>query len=112
MSNINKKWKLTDELRNEYKPVVEEFINKLESRVIDYDSDDEIEFLELDLSDTKLNPSTLEELLEELGYKKSDAWDNGWQWDFWATFTKSKCNNIRMSATGYTFTLSLSEIEE
>jgi hypothetical protein len=92
---------LTNDVKGIYAPIVQEFIKKLEAN--------EEENPKLNLSDTKLNPYTLIELLEELGYSKEDQDENGWQMDFWITMTKQGCKSLCIGGTGITFELNLSE---
>ena len=60
---MTNRWQLTDDVKQKYLPAVQEFIDKLESE--EYDESPEI-----DLSDTELNPYTLQKLLESLGYNE------------------------------------------
>lgn len=93
------KYKLTDELRNKFKPIVENFIEEVEKHP---EEEKEINF-----TDTGINPSQLEELLEELGYEVSFSDDNGWQLDFWIHLEKENYNELIISGTGMTFELKL-----
>lgn len=101
------RWELTDEVRNEYKPIVESFLKDVEDNNLDISN----ELLEKDFSDTKLNPYTLGKILEELGYECVNRDDNGWELDFWIDYHKDRCKNIQVSGTGITFELNLSECE-
>ena len=101
------RWKLTEELKNEYLPVIKNFINKLES----IDPEESRNYLKKDFSDTKLNPSKLKELLEILGYEETDMDTNGWEWDFWITMSKEGYKDISINGCGMTFELLLSETE-
>jgi len=116
------RWKLTKEMREKWRPVVEEWLGKLEKltekEVRDLEENATTEELEarfkMDLSDTEMNPSRVAELLKELGYEDDETEDNGWQWDFWWTYKKegvsfpSGCEALKISGTGATFELVLS----
>lgn len=93
------KWQLTDEVKVKFMPIVQNYINKIEA--------EEFEGEELILTDTELNPYMLWKLLEELGYKKTEFEDNGWQMDFWITFTKQGFQTLTIAGTGITFELNL-----
>lgn len=69
---------LNDEVREKFKPQVEEFISLLE--------EEKIEELDLDLTFKGISPMQLKELLEELGYEDMDLDTNGWEHDFWWYF--------------------------
>lgn len=100
------RWTLTDEVKAKYTPIVEEFIKEVEN------SDPEADFLEKDFSDTELNPYTLWQLMESLGYKQGYLDTNGWEMDFWIPFTKENCKPLVVSGCGITFTLTLAETDE
>lgn len=91
------RWALTEEARNEYKPIVEAHIQNIEEDVADgknaWDS-------YLDLTDTKLNPFTLGTILEELEYSCTNQDNNGWQLDFWITYEKSGSSILKVCGTG------------
>lgn len=101
------RWQLKKEVKEKFTPIIEEFIHQVET--IDPLSDTPL--LEIDLSDTELNPYTLETLLEGLGYEKTDHDSNGWQYDFWVTMQKDGCKSLSVNGTGATFELKLSEKE-
>lgn len=98
-----------NDVKEKYLPIVKEHINKIENYQLEemdrYD-------VELDLSDTELNPYTLGELLEELDYEKVDVDRNGWEMDFWIKYKKSGCLPIQVRGTGITFELFLSGISK
>ncbi|MUG45507.1 hypothetical protein [Paenibacillus woosongensis] len=99
------RYTLTEKIREKYTPIVQEFIQKLE----DSNPKDTDILLEVDFSDTELNPYTLGELLEELGYERGDQQENGWQLNFWIPYTKQGCKAIQVDGTGITFELKLME---
>lgn len=102
------RWRLSEEVKAKYTPIVQEFIDQVEA----VDPETATDYLVKDLSDTELNPSTLSELLDGMGYKKGDMQTNGWQYDFWITFEKNGCRPLSVSGCGYTFELKLTEKEE
>lgn len=93
------KYELTDEVKEKFIPIVQDYINKVEA--------EDFEGSELRLTDTELNPYTLWKLLEELGYEKTEFDDNGWQMDFWIEFTKEGFQTLTIAGTGITFELTL-----
>ena len=102
------RWKLTEEIKNAIKPLIREWLDKVES----VECADEIA---LDLSGMNINPSQLEELMEEFGYEKDDMERNGWEMDFWIYMNRtddkhldSGCEKIVISGCGMTFSLMLS----
>ena len=101
------RWTLTEEKRKKYEPFVQDFINRLEA----VDLETATNLLEQDFSDTELNPATLTDILEGLGYEVDDRDDNGWELDFWITMFKSGYRPIRIQGCGMTFELMLSEME-
>lgn len=102
------RWTLTDEVKEKCLPIIQGFIDKLEAM----NPDEQEELLEIDVSDTGLNPHTLQELLESLGYEKTNYDDNGWQMDFWITMEKSGFKPLSIDGTGIIFELFLREKEE
>jgi hypothetical protein len=103
------RWNLSKEVSDEWKVKVEEHIKKIQECDLEEENPYDVE---LDLSGTSLNPSTLKYLLESLGWNEDD-WDtNGWEWDFWAYYSKSGCKRICMSGCGMTFSLYLRGEEE
>jgi len=101
------RWQLTDEVKEKFTPIVKEFINQVET--IDRLSDTPL--LTIDLSDTELNPYTLENLIKVLGYENTDHDSNGWQYDFWITMRKDGCKTLSIEGTGAIFELKLTEKE-
>ena len=120
---------MTEEVWQEYSPVVIQFIADLEAQTEakqqqDDDSDGEgsrgfggfgggyVEPIQLDLSNTKVNPYTLWKMLERLGYKKVDFQSNGWEFDFWIYFKKDGCKPLLVWGTGITFNLWLTKSDQ
>ena len=108
------RWNLSKEVHDKYYPIVKEFLAKLEGYSLE-----ELETLnqsnfKLDLSDTTLNPSTLKDLLEKLGYEEDEMDTNGWQMDFWIDMNRtdnktfpSGCEKLQIIGTGMTFELAI-----
>lgn len=108
------RWTLTDELRDKFEPVLNEYFDKIENF-----SDEEVEKinyeeLTIDFSDKGINPWQLKTLLEEFGYEEVELDNNGWQLDFWISMTRrdskrfnSTCENIVIEGCGMTFELKL-----
>ena len=71
-------WNLTDEVRNKFKPIVENYISLLESEELNDEHRKGIE-----LTNQGISPMQLKKLLEELGYEDVGYDSNGWQHDFW-----------------------------
>lgn len=108
------RWLLTDEIRDNIKPLLTEYFNKVEN--ITYEQMEEMtnEELGIDLSDKGINPYQLVSLLKEFGYEKEDQDDNGWELDFWVymkrmdgKFFDSGCENLVVSGCGMTFELKI-----
>ena len=103
----SKSFTITEEVWEEYSPIVLKFIRDLEAGTVCTDNfDDEPQ---LDLSNTKVNPYTLWKMLERLGYKKVKFRSNGWEFDFWIEFSKEECKPLLVWGTGITFNLWLTE---
>lgn len=103
------RYQLNEKVKELYLPIIKEHINKIENLNLE----EEIPYdVELDLSDSPLNPYTLWEMLEELGYERVDQDKNGWQMDFWIYFKKENCENLVVRGCGITFELILSGEEK
>lgn len=102
---VKHRWSLSDEVGKMYEKMIEKFIIAIES------STPEDKLLEIDLSNTELNPYTLQALLEGLGYEVTERDNNGWQLDFWINMEKPNFKNLSINGTGITFELKLSELE-
>ena len=108
------RWTLTNELRNEFKPKIQEFLNKMENL-----TDEQIEQMPnedfmISFSDTKLNPYVLEQILKEMGYEQESFDKNGWEMDFWTRMRRkdgktfpSMCELLCIQGCGMTFELNL-----
>jgi len=94
-------WALTDEVKERFTPIIQEFIDKIET--MDYVDEES----GLNLSDTELNGYTLWKLLEDLGYEQTELDHNGWQMDFWIRFEKEGFKTLSVDGTGITFELAL-----
>ncbi|MNS42020.1 hypothetical protein D3C71_1502710 [compost metagenome] len=105
---MTNRWALTEEVKQKYIPVVEQFISELES----INPEDANGLLEINLSDTELSPYTLVKLLEGMGYKERSRDDNGWQFDYWITMSKKGFKTLSVNGTAIIFELKLSEKEE
>lgn len=57
-----------------------------------------------------LAPNLAVEYLETLGYEKGEMETNGWQVDFWVSFTKDGATTLEFSGDWYYGTQSLQEI--
>ena len=104
------RWKLTKEVKNKYKPIIEEFLNKIDNMTDEEIENSDDNIFSMELSDTELRPYTLQELMKEFGYGDSEFDDNGWQLDFWITMNRSRgklTDNICIGGCGMTFELNL-----
>jgi hypothetical protein len=108
------RWILSDEVKEKYKPIIQQWLNKMEKLTKDeIDKMDNKEFC-IELSDTELRPYTLLELMHELKYGEDEFDDNGWELDFWINIVKkgkyypSGCEKLCIHGCGMTFELNLS----
>lgn len=102
------RWELSEDVKEKHTLVVQEFINQVELNKPQNDSD----LLEINLSDTELNPFTLQKLLESLGYQETDHHNEGWQLEYRITMQKDGFKSLDINGSGITFELKLSEKEE
>lgn len=108
------RWELSKEVKEEYKPIIKDFLKKMEKLTNDEIGNMEKENFTLHLSDTKLRPHTLLELMREFGYGDEEFDSNGWELDFWIRIKKegksypSTCENLCIHGCGMTFELNLS----
>ena len=110
------RWTLTDDVKEEYYEVVENFLNKLESLTTEQIENMDNDEFTIDLSDTKLRPYTLLELMREFGFGDAEFDDNGWELDYWIRISREGSNNNTTSSmyihgTGMTFELNLTSAE-
>ena len=99
-------WSLTDAQRKDIKPLVEEFLNRIEllEDLENFDENNDC----LDLTFKGIGPYQLTELLTELEYEKSSFDTNGWQYDFWQYMVnKNKANTYRVCICGCGITFEL-----
>ena len=61
----------------------------------------------VELASTCLNLCNCEDALEELGYEREYNETNGWDMDFWWTFTAAGLPDIVVSGCGYTADLAI-----
>ena len=108
------RWDLTDELREKFKPLLTEYLDKVENLTAEQVEKMSNKELSLDLSDKGINPYQLQKLLEELGYEEDSFDRNGWQLDFWINMKRkdgrhfeSYCENLVIAGCGITFELKL-----
>ncbi len=80
-----------------------------ESEEDEQEEEEDEEDLQLDLSNTKMNPYRLWKMLERLGYKKTNFQQNGWEFDFWIYFEKPGSRKLMVWGTGITFNLWLTK---
>ena len=60
---------------------------------------------------TGLNPCKIDDLLEELGYTRGDIDENGWEGEFWITYTKPNCYPLTLYYEAWDFDIKL-RVEE
>ena len=108
------RWDLTDEHRNQFKPVLEEYLHILEFLTPQKLARVSYEDITLDLSDTGINPYQLKILMEELGCEEDEQDQNGWQMDFWIYMNRtdrktfpSGSQRMVIAGCGITFDLCL-----
>ena len=99
-------WNLTDELREKFKPIVEDYIALIESNEVNNEHRQGI-----NLTNQGINPIQLKELLEQLGYEDDGYDSNGWQHDFWWNMSNSNykkyAKNLCICGCGMVFSLVL-----
>lgn len=110
------RWKLAKDVKEKYKPIVQEFLTKMENIKSEEIEDMNGDEFTLELSDTKLNPNTLLELMREFGYGNEEFDNNGWELDYWINIRKSgrydsTSERLCIHGCGMTFELSLSVSE-
>ena len=108
------RWTLTDEIRTKFKPILQQYFNKVENLTVKQIENMSNEELGIDLSDMGINPSQLVDLLEEFGYEETNRNDNGWELDFWIYMKRkdekcfdSTCEHLVVAGCGMTFELKI-----
>lgn len=81
------RWDLTDEIRNGIGVKIKDWLDNVELYYDNLASEKSME--ELDLTDYEINPYQLCKFLEELGFKRYDSDDNGWEMDYWIYFRRN-----------------------
>lgn len=107
------RWRLSEDIKEKYKPIIQEFLTKMENLTYDEIENMDNEEFCLKLSDTELSPYTLLELMREFEYENEEFKDNGWELNFWITISKntsypSTCEELCIHGCGMTFELNLS----
>ena len=105
------RYDIDKEVRNKYVTIIGKFFNEVDSKTTeDIESMKDDSFV-LPLSDTELNPYTLQKILElDFGFGDSDMDTNGWEMDFWIYLyrkTEGLTNKVCIQGTGITFELNL-----
>ena len=88
---------LKNETKEKYIPIITEHIKKIEDN-----TEESFYDIELDLTDSELNPYTLCKLLEDLGYMKTEIDNNGWDMNYWIYFEKQNYSMLLIRGTGIT----------
>ena len=105
------RYDIDKKVRNKYVAIIGKFLNE-----VDLKTTKNIEYMEdnsfvLPLSDTELNPYTLQKILElDFGFEYDDMDTNGWEMDFWIDLhrdTEGLTKRVCISGEGITFTLNL-----
>lgn len=92
-------WTLSNEIREKNEPMIKRFIEEVERTNKE---------MEINLSDSGLNPMTLIDLLEDYGYSKEDIIDtNGWEVDFWVKMVHETKPTLSIRGTAMIFELYL-----
>lgn len=107
-------WKLTDEQKEKFIPIIKAYFEKVENLAADQISYEKRTELGIDFTGQGINPAQLEELVESFGYEEADIDRNGWEMDFWITMKRtdgkkfpSKCETLVIKGCGMTFELKL-----
>lgn len=99
-------WFLTDEQRKKFKPLVEDYIARLEAGKFP-----NVNEVYLELTFQGISPRQLVYLLEELGYIEDHHDHNGWEYDFWIymnnTAKKKYAKRLCISGCGMAFSMCL-----
>ena len=105
------RWEVTKEVEDKYVDIIGKFLNEVDSKTPeDIEAMKDDSFV-LPLSDTELNPYTLQKILElDFGFEYDDMDTNGWEMDFWIDLhrdTEGLTKRVCISGEGITFTLNL-----
>ena len=105
------RWEVTKEVEDKYVGIIGKFLNEVDSKTPeDIEAAKDGSFV-LPLSDTELNPFTLQKILERnFGFEEDCRDDNGWQMDFWIDLhrdTEGLTKRVCISGEGITFALDL-----
>ena len=103
--------KVTKEVEDKYIDIIGKFLNEVDSKTAkDIEAMEDDSFV-LPLSDTELNPFTLQKILEQnFGFEQDNRDDNGWEMDFWIDLhrdTDGLTKRVCISGEGITFALNL-----
>lgn len=89
------RWEATQEQREKFIPILQEFINK----ALKTPNTKEC----IDFYNQGVSPYQLKSILEDdLGFEDSGFDSNGWEFDFWITMSKDG-TNFMIAGTGMTF---------
>lgn len=109
------KWEVSDELKTKIIPALKSYFDYVESLTDEDMEDVTSDDLDLDLTDTGINPYQLREVLKsDFGYEYEDMDRNGWEMDFWIYMNRkdgksfpSGCQRMIIFGIGMTFSLGL-----
>lgn len=108
------RWHLTDEIRENIKPLLIEYFDKVENVNSEQVEKMTNKDLGIELSDKGINPTQLVDLLKEFGYEMTNRDDNGWELDFWiymkrkdGKYFDSGCERLVINGCGMTFELKI-----
>lgn len=111
---MSNRWNLTDEIRNKFKPILQEYLNKVEHLTTSQIEKMTNEELGVNFTDTGINPCQLIDLLKEYGYEDTDSNDSGWELNFLIDMERkdykcfpSGCEHLVIDGCGMTFELKL-----
>lgn len=101
-------WSLNDVVKTSIFPDVLSFLAHLDCMTDDVFINVEPSEIELDLTGKPINPYQLGKLLEELGYRRENMDQNGWEMDFWIYYSHENKRPVVISGCGMTHKLVLS----
>lgn len=89
------RWHTTQEQKEKFIPLITEFIEKMRENL------DEEAFI--DFYNQGISPEQLRDILvDDMGFEEKDFDHNGWELDFWITFSKDGVDYM-IAGTGMTF---------